>query len=222
MKRRARREEIEVKLNVSNVTEFRRRLKQLHAREIVPRTWEFNTLYDTPSGDLRRRGQLIRIRIERRAAKFGKRSPNNDLPAVLTYKGPSRASSRAAKSARTAKIPGHFKVKEEAEVQLSGAGEIDRILRALGLKPSFRYEKFRTTYSLPGASGLKIELDETPIGVYLELEGTVAGINRAAHLLGYGHDDYRKDSYGALYLADCRRRRRKPGNMLFPPLKKSR
>lgn len=97
-----------------------------------------------------------------------------------------------------------------------------RILRALGLHPVFRYEKFRTTYALPGVRGLKIELDETPVGIYLELEGPVAGINRGARLLGYRRKDYLTDSYGSLYLADCRRRGRKPGDMLFPPTKKLR
>ena len=55
-----------------------------------------------------------------------------------------------------------------------------RILRALGLHPVFRYEKFRTTYALPGVRGLKIELDETPVGIYLELEGPIARIDRGA------------------------------------------
>jgi adenylate cyclase class IV len=222
MKRRPHREEIEVKLKVSDLAAIRRRLRVLRAREIVPRTHELNTLYDTPGAALRRRGQLIRVRIERRAQTLGKKRPKNDPAAVLTYKGPSLRSRRVAKSATTAKIRSRFKVREEAEVQLTGAGEIDRILRALGLRPSFRYEKFRTTFSLPRVNGLKIELDETPIGTYLELEGTVEGINQAAHLLGFGRQDYRKESYGALYLSDCRRQRRKPGNMLFPPLKKSR
>jgi adenylate cyclase class 2 len=97
-----------------------------------------------------------------------------------------------------------------------------RILRALGLHPVFCYEKFRTTYALPDVRGLKIELDETPVGIYLELEGPVAGINRGARLLGYRRKDYLTDSYGSLYLADCRRRGRKPGDMLFPPTKKLR
>jgi adenylate cyclase, class 2 len=93
------------------------------------------------------------------------------------------------------------------------------ILGALGLHPVFRYEKFRTTYVLPSIRGLKIELDETPIGTYLELEGPV-GINRAARLLGYTKADYLTETYGSLYLADCRRRGRKPGNMLFRTEKK--
>ncbi len=86
----------------------------------------------------------------------------------------------------------------------------------------FHYEKFRTTYALPGVHGLKIDLDETPVGTYLELEGSVAGIDRAACRLGYGRKDYITETYGSLYLAACRRRGQKPGDMLFPPTKKLR
>jgi adenylate cyclase class IV len=97
-----------------------------------------------------------------------------------------------------------------------------RILRSLGLQPSFQYEKFRTTYALPGIRGLKLELDETPVGIFLELEGRIAGIDRVARLLGYARPDYLKETYGSLYLAECRRHGRKPGDMLFPPTKKLR
>jgi adenylate cyclase, class 2 len=216
------REEIEIKLHVPDVAAIRSRLKQLRAREISPRTHESNTLYDTPRHDLRRRGQLIRTRIEQPASRVGKRRPNENATAVLTYKGPSLSSRNATKAGRHSKIRSHFKIKDEREVSVTGVDEMARILRALGLHPVFRYEKFRTTYALPDVRGLKIELDETPVGIYLELEGPVAGINRGARLLGYRRKDYLTDSYGSLYLADCRRRGRKPGDMLFPPTKKLR
>jgi adenylate cyclase class IV len=94
-----------------------------------------------------------------------------------------------------------------------------RILRALGLHPMFQYEKFRTTYALPEIPNVKVEFDETPIGLYLELEGTVAAIDRAARSLGYSRTDYISKSYGALYIADCRRRGIKSTGMLFPATK---
>jgi adenylate cyclase, class 2 len=218
----AQHEEIEIKLRVADVAALRNRLKHLCAQEISSRTFESNTLYDTPRQDLRRRGQLIRIRIEQPASSFGKRRPNEDAAAVLTYKGPSLVSRNATKAGRHSKIRSQFKIKDEAEVSVAGAGEMARILHALGFHPVFRYEKFRTTYTLPGVRGLKIELDETPVGIYLELEGSVAGIDRAARLLGYDRRDYMTDTYASLYLTACRRRGRKPGDMLFPPTKKLR
>ena len=215
-------EEIEIKLRVPDVAAVRSRLKRLRAREISPRTYESNTLYDTPRQHLRRRGQLIRIRIELPARSSAKKDPSDNAPAVLTYKGPSHSSRRALKSGAKSEIRNHFKVRDEAEVRVANAGEMARILRSLGLHPAFRYEKFPTTYALPRIRGLKIELDETPVGIYLELEGPVAAIDRGARLLGYGRQDYLKATYGSLYLAACRRRGRKPGDMLFPPTKKSR
>lgn len=222
MPRTAHREEIEIKLRVPDVAALRSRLKRLRAREISPRTYESNTLYDTPKKDLRRRGQLIRIRIEQPASSLGKRRPNENAAAVLTYKGPPLLSRNPLKAGRHAEIRSHFKIKDEAEVSVARADQMARILRALGLHPVFRYEKFRTTYALPGIRELKIELDETPVGIYLELEGPVAGIDRGARLLGYARQDYLKETYGSLYLAACRRRGRKPGDMLFPPTKKLR
>jgi len=222
MPKTAHREEIEIKLHVPDVAAIRSRLKRLRAREISPRTHESNTLYDTPRQDLRRRGQLIRIRVEQPASSLGKRRPNENAGAVLTYKGPSLLSRNAIKAGGHSKIRSHFKIKDEREVSVAGADEMAGILRALGLHPVFRYEKFRTTFALPGVRGLKIELDETPVGIYLELEGPVAGIDRAARLLGYDRKGYMTDTYGSLYLAACRRRGQKPGDMLFPPTKKLR
>ena len=214
-------EEIEIKLRIQDVPALRSRLKRLRAREISPRTHESNTLYDTQQHDLRRRGQLIRLRIEQPASSFGKSGPKENATAIMTYKGPS-LSRGSIKSDRHSKIRSHFKIKDEAEVSVGEAGEMARILRALGLHPVFRYEKLRTTYAIPGIRNLKIELDETPVGIYLELEGPVAGIDRGAHLLGYDRKDYVKETYGSLYLADCCRRGKQPGNMLFPPTKKLR
>jgi adenylate cyclase class 2 len=215
-------EEIEIKLRVPDVAALRSRLNHLRARKISPRTYESNTLYDTPKKDLRRRGQLIRIRVERPASSFGKRRLNENGAAVLTYKGPSPASRNASKTGGYSKSRSRFKIKDETEASVSNGEQAARILRALGFLPVFRYEKFRTTYVLPGVLGLKVELDETPVGIYLELEGPARGIDRGARLLGYGRQDYLTETYGSLYLADCRRHGRKPGNMLFPATKKLR
>ncbi len=216
------RQEIEIKLRVTDIKALRSRLKRLRAREITLRTHESNTLYDTPRQDLRRRGQIIRLRIERLASKSSGGRTKENPAAILTFKGPSPQSRGARNTSRRPKKPTRFKIKEEVEVSVSAPYEMPRILQALGLHPVFRYEKFRTTYALPGVRALKIELDETPIGFYLELEGPAPSIVRAAGLLGYDREDYMTDTYGSLYLADCRRRGRKPGDMLFPPIKKLR
>ncbi len=181
-----------------------------------------NTVYDSRDKDLRRRGQLIRIRIEQPSLGHGTPRIREGAAAILTYKWPSRSRLTANPSGRRLNPRKQFKVRNEAEISFHGARRLESILRALGLHPVFRYEKFRTTYALPALRGLKIELDETPIGTYLELEGPIVGINRAARLLGYAKQDYMTETYGSLYLADCRRRGLKPGDMLFQPQKKLR
>src|SRR5579862_1657294 len=62
-------QEVEIKLRVPDIREFGLRLKRLKARVVVPRTYESNTLYDTPSRNLTRHGQLVRIRMEQQSPR---------------------------------------------------------------------------------------------------------------------------------------------------------
>jgi len=214
--------EVEIKLRVADPRALRVRLKRLRAERIIPRTFESNTLYDTASRDFKRRGQLIRIRIERPAYGGSQNKPERTGAALLTYKGPV-PSLRGPIRSRTKPSDGsRFKILAEVEVVVDPGEQMSRILTALGLNPVFRYEKYRTTYAIPGVPGLKVEFDETPIGLFVELEGSPRLIDRAARLLGYSHSDYVTESYGALYLAECRRSKRSPSDMLFQPTKKLR
>jgi adenylate cyclase class 2 len=77
-----------------------------------------------------------------------------------------------------------------------------RVLAALGYQPTFRYEKYRTTFSKDGEPGL-ITVDETPIGDFLELEGLGVWIDATALQLGYGEVDYVTASYASLYRQHC-------------------
>src|ERR1700687_3454823 len=94
-----------------------------------------------------------------------------------------------------------------------------RIFEALGMRGWFQYEKFRTTFRLPGsrawAKGLLIELDETPIGTFIELEGPASAIDRAAQALGFEKTDYVLANYMVLYREYCRSRGEEPRDMLF-------
>jgi adenylate cyclase class 2 len=107
-------------------------------------------------------------------------------------------------------------VREEVEVVVGQPEKLRAILEALGLKPAFRYEKIRATYALREVPGVKLELDVTPIGIFIELEGSPRQIDRAARLLGYRVRDYITRSYLALYFEACGRRGVKPKDMVFP------
>ena len=110
-------------------------------------------------------------------------------------------------------------MREEIEVEVAETAKLTEIFEGLGMSGWFRYEKYRTTFQLPAkkawARGLLIELDETPIGTFVELEGPAGAIDRAAHELGYSKRDYVLKNYLVLYIEDCRRRGEQPRHMLF-------
>lgn len=205
--------EIEVKLRVADIAVLRRKLRALGAR-LLNRVQEWNVLLDTPRQRLRKNGQLLRLRSERPLS-----SPKAPVRSLLTYKGPGL---QPRGSASLAGFPGdsrgschRYKVRVEVEAPVSEPERLAGVLASIGLVPSFRYEKYRSTYRLPRLSRLLIELDETPIGVFLELEGSPRSIDRASRLLGFTPDDYLVSSYAALYFDYCRRHRLPPGDMLF-------
>jgi adenylate cyclase class 2 len=109
---------------------------------------------------------------------------------------------------------GRHKSREELEIVVDDARIGARIMERLAFQPWFRYEKYRTEFRRLRQSGIAV-IDETPIGVYLELEGTPPWIDRNAHLLGFAETDYITASYGRLYLEWCKRKKRKPGDMVF-------
>jgi adenylate cyclase class 2 len=179
--------ETEIKLAVSGVREGRRLLRQAGFRVVKRRLFESNTLFDTARLTLRNARRLLRVRETGGKTK-------------LTFKG-------------TPLISRH-KSREELELSIEDARLFAAILDRLGYRPTFRYEKYRTTYGEPGVSGEAV-LDETPIGVYLELEGSPRWIDRTARRLGFGEPDYITASYGRLYLDWCRERGVEPKDMLF-------
>ena len=149
-------------------------------------------------------GTRTRLRFSSRQAERG----------ILTFKSPIEILSGAATT------PSQYKHREELEIEFAPAGRLDFILRSLGFHPGFIYEKYRTAYRLKRVKGLILDLDETPIGNYLELEGPPAAIDRAAKLLGFAPQDYITDTYWDLYVAHCRGHRLTPGNLVFSHRKK--
>ena len=142
--------------------------------------------------------------------------------ALATFKQPiTRPTDADAENAPS----GPHKIREEIEVEVGDAGTLTRIFEGLGMSGWFRYEKYRTTFRLPAskawANGLLIELDETPIGTFVELEGPASAIDRGAEELGFSKRDYVLKNYLALYIEDCRRKGEEPRHMLFPERKRS-
>jgi adenylate cyclase class 2 len=91
---------------------------------------------------------------------------------------------------------GRHKSRIETEAVLSDGSKAETIFRALGLVPIFRYEKFRAEWT--DGNG-HLVLDETPIGIYAELEGSSRWIDRMAKRLGLSQADYITHTYAELF-----------------------
>jgi adenylate cyclase, class 2 len=189
--------ETEVKLRVVDLPRLLAKLKRIGAA-CNGRVFEQNTLFDTPEEDFRRRRRLLRLRTETPAGSSG--IPAGSRKAVLTSKAPVPNSGS------------RYKEKLERELSIRVPGKWPGVLRSLGFRPGFRYEKYRTTFRL---RGLQAEVDETPVGVFLELEGSPDAIDRVAGLLGFSARDYFRGTYWDLFQEDCRRRGETPKNMRF-------
>jgi adenylate cyclase class 2 len=180
--------EIEIKLRLpEKLGKIRHSLHEAGFRIAKPRIHESNTLFDNSKRNMRNHGKLLRLR-RAGAHRF------------LTYKGPSE--------------PSRYKKRQEIEIDLHSGEGLEEIFTHLGYRPVFRYEKYRTEYAEPRGEGT-VMLDETPIGNYLEIEGSPRWIDRTARELGFQRSDYITRSYGYLYLAHCRERRITPKDMLF-------
>ena len=227
--------ETEIKLKIDNLKSLQRTLKKLGARlaaSAPARVHEDNLIFDTPDGGLAKHGQLLRLRTET-PADFGpgskkKSGKNKSAARRASKKSPSPAPERQIltfkspmlhQSSEPTRRPGSHKVREEIEAHVIDSDNLIKIFQGLGMRGWFRYEKFRTTYELPAAKswtkGLLIEIDETPIGTFVELEGPPNAIDRAAHELGFSRRDYILTNYLSLYLADRRRQGLQPEDMLF-------
>ncbi|HEU4401514.1 MAG TPA: class IV adenylate cyclase [Candidatus Polarisedimenticolia bacterium] len=162
--------EVEVKLKLADLADIGARLKGVGAHLVHPREFEDNQLYDFPDFSLKTRGAMLRVRIQERAS-------------VLTYKEAPR-------------VEGGVKLRDEMEVSVSSGETLSTIIGRLGMRPLFRYQKYRAVYEY---SDLLITVDETPIGLFMELEGPKPLIDEMATKLGYKASDYIAKSYLALY-----------------------
>jgi len=181
----AARQEVEIKFLVADVNSLEHTLRKLSFRCLTPSTHERNTLYDLPNQELRRKGELLRLR------QYGDKW-------VLTHKGKG--------------IPGPHKSRTELETSVSDGQQMDSLLRALGYAPTFVYEKFRSEWT--DGHG-HVVLDHTPIGDVAEIEGEAEWIDRTAQALGVDPADYITKSYVELFFEWKRKTNRKAENMTF-------
>ena len=181
--------ETEVKIRVHDDAAVTEQLRAAGFDVHTPRIFESNALYDTGNRSLRSQQMALRIR-------------QSGDQGILTWKGPGE--------------PGPHKSRPEIETTVGDAAVLGKIFHQLGFNEMLRYEKYRTEFARPNEEGI-VTLDETPIGLFLELEGTGAWIDTTARELGFSPQDYILDSYAHLYVADCERRGVEPTHMTFAP-----
>ena len=161
--------EIEIKFRIGDRKALARALRGAGFKLVTRSTHEMNSLYDLPGQKLRKRGELLRLR------KYGDTF-------VLTHKAKGKA--------------GRHKVRTELETQVENGAQMDAILRALGYAPTFRYEKYRAEWS-DGVGHAVV--DETPIGIFGELEGPARWIDCTARALKIAGADYITQTYAELF-----------------------
>jgi adenylate cyclase class 2 len=165
--------EIEVKFRVPDPAALTRRLNDAGFHEETPRTFERNILYDTPDRRLRAQQTILRVR------KYGDRW-------IVTHKCLPRNYDPATP----------HKHREETETEVQDGEAIGQIFSQLGFQPAFVYEKWRTEFS--DSTGHCV-LDETPIGVYAELEGPSEWIDETSRKLSIDPTALITLSYGRLF-----------------------
>ena len=180
--------EQEIKLRFATADDAKQRIlsSSLEVTPLRGRRLQEDCLLDTSDNLLYRRGSALRVRSE-----LGH--------SLLTFKGPV--------------LPGPIKIREEYETIVADGAMLLTILGELGWRVWFRYEKYREEFA---AGDLVIAIDETPIGVFVEIEGPETHIAHAAASLGKTSSDYITASYRSLYVEHCRERGGSPGDMLFP------
>jgi predicted adenylyl cyclase CyaB len=104
------------------------------------------------------------------------------------------------------------KSREELETSIGDPDAMEAALVALGYRRWFASEKYREEYDFDRAH---LTIDDTPAGVFVEIEAEPEEIARIAKRLNRSEADYRLDSYPSLWRQWCERRGQPLRDMLF-------
>ena len=184
--------EVEVKVRVESVAEGLERLARLEALLEQAPLFEDNEIFDTPDRRLASARCLLRLRM---TAGRG----------ILTWKEPVATDLRA-------------KVRAEVECEVGSPEALRTIFEKTGFERVYRYQKYRSYHAWtdPYSGGaLAISLDDTPIGVYMELEGPKEAIDRATEIMGFSVSDHILDDYRSLHVAWRKDHGSAPTDMVF-------
>ena len=157
--------EREIKLRFASADEARAAILAAGGTPLHGRRLQEDSLLDSDDETLRRRRCVLRVRVENGKSR-------------LTFKGPVQ--------------PSTMKLREELETVVGDGEVLLRVLSEIGLHVWFRYEKYREEFA---HEDVIVAIDETPVGVFVEIEGSEHGITGMAEALGRTAADYVLDSY---------------------------
>jgi adenylate cyclase, class 2 len=178
--------ETEVKIKIEDPVDFCRRMTALKPEILSARHFEDNILLDFPDQKLSLGRCLLRVRL-------------TEKQSYLTFKGPARQD-------------GIFKTREELETCLDNGPAMLQVLNRIGMHVCFQYQKYRQEF---GLDGIHVAVDETPIGNYVELEGSEERIRNLAHKMGIAETQFLRSSYYSLYVEHCQAKGETPKFMIF-------
>lgn len=177
-------EERELKFRCDDLSSLREHLIEAEAERVSASTKETNWILDS-EGVLEGRSEVLRVRSQ-------------GTDAYLTFKGPARFEEGT-------------KIRSEREVGVDDHEGVVAILGALGFEISRRYEKFRETWRL---GGVLVCLDHTPIGDFVEFEGSKA--DQAAKRFRFTPIEAERGTYLELYEEYRQDHPNAPEDMIFP------
>jgi adenylate cyclase class 2 len=160
--------EQEVKLRFESLEAARQAVHAAGGRLVRSRRLQQDRFLDTPGLHLSEGRLALRLRRE---------------PGVttLTYKGVPQA--------------GPVKSREEIETTVADADAMELLFDRLGFVERWRFEKHREDYAVGDA---RVFVDDSSVGVYIEIEATPDLIETTAALLGKSPADYVLSSYRSL------------------------
>lgn len=177
--------EREIKLPFPAVTEARAAVLAAGATPLRARRLQDDSLLDTYDGMLEQRQCVLRIRLE----------AGNSF---VTFKGPPESTL--------------MKLREELETPVGDGELLLRVFERLGFRVWFRYQKYREEYS---CADTVVAIDETPVGTFVEIEGSEHGITAIARALSRTPAEYVTASYRSLFVRYCQERGLPETDMLF-------
>ncbi|MEX2270665.1 MAG: class IV adenylate cyclase [Vicinamibacterales bacterium] len=177
--------EREIKLAMPSVEAARAALVAAGAEPHGARRLQDDLLYDTDDHVLFAQRAALRLRRD------GDR-------ALLTFKGPVE--------------PGLLKTREEIETLVDDHDATALLLARLRFRPWFRYQKYREEFRF---AGVVAAVDDTPAGVFIELEGDEEGILNLAARLERAPSAFILDSYHGIWMKHQQARGADAGDMLF-------